>query len=618
MLLLAIPFVHCKSLKPFKEDKVIESIIKRSIDENQLRGIVLLNLVPSQCCKGQDFIVKLEEIKRHITRSTTATILNINKYYHPSVDRYLANVSIPFPYSSTPVIKPNFLANDRVILVITFDAGWLSRDAELDRTVRRYQWLFSSTQAVSRTLLMSIVQKKTVFRSAELLQQVNDDGSTYCNADLLEILMIHKGSDCKYTVYQFNPFLKGSFNSSEYSAKTKFFNSLSENLHKHEFKIMHTHGYHLGLKRFDYVWSSVQVVYPIGTCLNKLNGTVRTYSQEEWEGYSFCDFTSLTTHETKLDYINTKIAATNPRTVYFLAPALYETKESIDHVSIVLNLIATAAIIAIFWFSSVWFEFDSLAWHPIMIFSMIIGVGNPRNQVKIAESICLFCLFSVGFFAGSHLLSGITDAKVTRGEEKRLSTIDDLAKNNLTLVFLYFVTRLNDFTGIDTHFDASLEQNRHYKDLLMFKNISLSLMPMEVMGLMFPDRITSNGVVLARKSNIVHCSLGCDWIVKRRNNPILHSLSYLLMRFYESGLDSASKQEMVKENKYDIKVNTHKLYRTRVEDAIIEAILEIDQMALNSNDESIAFNLWLMLGVCYLSMLSALAVEILIMSRSKK
>lgn len=283
---------------------------------------------------------------------------------------------------------------------------------------------------------------------------------------------------------------------------------------------------------------------------------------------------------------------------FYIIPTLYDDIENKSYTVPVLNLIVICIIVMTFKFYSKYFHFDSLTWHPIVAFSMIIGVSNTRDPVRFGETIVFMSLISVGFFFGGDLISGLFEVKFVQRIERKMETVDDVTKNNVTFIFFHSSEKqgLQGFSNVK--WKRGLRNRNMYMNMLLYKNGTVPWLG-ALAGLPCPERFMINREVYAEQSKTKHSSSAEFRYVLPCNCPWLHQMNYNLLKYYENHFEKT--QEM---NVLQFYLKNHV-----IKDSIQMVILKIEE---ESEDEIENLdNMWVIVATSNVLSIFILIVEIL-------
>lgn len=580
---------YCK-INYLKKDRAIKSIFENIISQNKLVGFVVCNL----CKKGdRENMVKLNEIMRRITGRVS--IVSLNQKVLSRIKIYTKNITRFHKKNheiEIPLLREDLVAGDRVHLITMIS----STSYPSIRDLRKLYFLFSSVQGEPKMLLISLGRTKFKKYKPFLSGMVKKGGYSI---DVLEMLRNRLNTSYKYTVIQFNPF-SDKMMTAKYSKKTKFFARFEKNLYRRKFTAEM-----LGPHRRKFVWGTGQQkvmymgmylisAYPLEIAFSKLNATLDYLQETKYPDINFvrCDCFPHIDH--------THIYPPKVRSFYFMIPCLYDEVHTESYTLVASSLLTIATIVAIFWAWSKFFECSNQTWFPLVIFSMIIGLANPRSPTRTAELFPFISLILVGFFFGCDLIQGLCSYTVVQRTERRLETLDDLKASNISLAFIGKPVNTwsrYDLSKINWISVEPAQNGIHFQYLVMYKNVSVSPCYLESMGVTFPDRITSNCDNLARKSNIKDFTTGQKFVIDR-NRPWLHHLNYNMLRFYECSLDRMPKATAFQASLYDYSVGRY----------IQKAISNVNQSSSKSELDTKYLSILIVLGV-FLSLI-VLLIEV--------
>lgn len=527
-LLISLQLSFCNYFKASKRDTVLKSAFQNLIVDNKLNGFLVCNLIAKN--KTSEAIAKSKEILRRIGELTT--IAQIDPAFIKNLHKFKRNFS-RFPSTRSTLIQPHVVANDRVYNLLLVNSYFLEAQKALIKNIRYLNQHFSSVQGVSKMLIVAIVDKP-FSRYGKLLRNVPVGKSYWYNIQILEVVTTRKRSVAppNYKVIRFDYFRK-VLKIARYSKNFKFFKDSMKNLRGMKLSMSHLN---------PKIWKSssgskymVEVLkeHPIATAVRQLNGSVLSNLFEERnDSFIYVDSSN------KVSIDRTSLYPTKFYLSSYIIPTLYDEIESVDVTQFFLNAIVIVFIIVVFRFYMKFFRLDPQTWQLVRTFSMIIGVSNPRNPVRFAETVSFMFLIAIGFFFGNDLIFGLFSTHMVENVERNLVTTSDVVQNNISFVFFdprekeAFKERSNL-----TWSQRARADNNLFTNMLTHKNECLPTM-IEAFGVSFPDRIVVNDVICARKSHIRSAYwMKFKWNIPR-NCPWFHRLNDNLLRFYESQLDS--------------------------------------------------------------------------------
>lgn len=579
-IILKIQILTSFDLKPANRDITTRLIIRDIISENKLKGFLICDIFNNGKTTRKD---KISDFVKYASSMTTVTFVNPKI----QVAKFLRKDKLNL-YSSDVIFTVLFL-NKKIANSKKGVLKWL--------TIARHLTL---VQSASKALIIAIINQKENNNNYKQLFREMFNGNNY-NIDVIGI----KGSTFK--VFQFDPFEK-TLKKTIYKSKFQFFNDLMKNLHHHKFHVKPIDAkvakYDWNINRLEYRIHYIPNLYPIELAITMMNGTFKYVSK--MKGKQLHDITLVKCDDLPLLRLVAFIYPVDPRAIFFILPTLYDEHHTESFDVLLTSVTVIIVIILIFWLLSRICNFDALTWDPISIFSMIIEVSNPRSPVSTSELISYMTLVFVGFFFGGDLIEGLNSVYMIQRSEKSLVTLEDIANNNITLLFVkkhkssWTQSELSKIRHVEADYNTYTRSFRH---MLHSKNISLTPFMLQMYGISVPERIIINNVVHARLSNVRDRFSSFSYILPR-NQPWLHHLSRNLMRYHESALQSLPK----------LLTNTRALRAAILEESMNANTQEgDDEESSLSSDEFKTFGLIIAFG--FVASLGCLVAEYLISKR---
>lgn len=600
MLLLIVQHSDCalrygRTLKSPKKDKVLRSVVRKIIKTNDLKGFFVLNLIRRD--KNPVVIAKSKELLREV--SSLAAVTNIDRRLNKRTERkFMRN-------RNKRLVHYHVAATDNVYFIVIVNSYQLSNIRK--NVIPQIQDLnlhYSLAQSVTKTLLVTILDKP--YRNYKyLLRSMPDklvERHYLHNIDVLEIVIRQSrkrsAPRLNYQVIQLD-FSQTILRKTKYSSRAKFFVDSMKNLHQ---RILPTHDLipHMqhfieSMKkqsRFDVTPMLALITYfPLTIIVKGLNGTLVLVNRTN-NLFFHCSKTQLTT--LSMDEKMSCLLPVKQRQKYYIAPVLYDELHEADLSGLLFSLFAMAVIIFTFKWYSEYFHFDSLTWQPMRIFSMIIGVANPRNPVRFGETLGFVLLIAVGFYAGSDIVLGLFSTKIVRNIERKLDSVEDFARNNISFEYNLEEDKQN-FPKVP---NLKWSRSGTLKDLLLYKNQCILNLDAFV-ECCHPDRIIVNNQILAKMSNIMSDTDLSFWLVPRCC-PWFHHMNYYLMAYYERNLGNTRDKKIFQS-----------LYTKKQMGTSIEDFMRSTQQESDDETEELGY-LWLLVAFGFVAPLFALAVEVLL------
>lgn len=597
-----------KRLRPFKADGVLRSALQNIIKDNKLTGLVVYNSIERNA-RGYGIKYTINELLREVVSTTTIAQMNFQVFAPKFLKKYSANVTrFHFRRKNAPVIRHNLVAGDNVYFVIIVNKQSLSnKRSPIVETFQLLHRIFSSASGIAKILVVAMGKDRLRNYKRFLMNLRNKH---IYNVDILQIVKDAKSRRFNYSVIQFSPFV-GTFSIKKYNKQIQFFPQPTKKLNGHKFYLhipcaKYIDDFKWGKdinKNTEYITIYLPYVYALELAVRNMNGSLKFY-KPKFISKTFPDFYygNNIGEFPKID--ETVIYPSEIRHVNFIVPTLYDEVQVECYSMLIASLLAIIAIITIFRAWSKFFRLDPVAWHPIVIFSMIIAVPNPRNPLRFAVTTAFMILILAGFFYGSELIFGLSSGTIVQKVERRLENVDDLRENNVTLAFLDFsvIWKKDELKRIK-HVRIDIKELRKYwVQLLLYKNVSLTTLYIEILSFSAPDRVASNGIVFGRKSNIEDRLIGLTRILPHRNAPWLHYVRYVIHKTHETNLFSMPK--LIK-----LKSQMHKIMESFVNDIMLSVVQQESKESLE--------NPWLILLCGYLFALSTLLIENILLRHNR-
>lgn len=350
----------------------------------------------------------------------------------------------------------------------------------------------------------------------------------------------------------------------------------------------------------------VRELYPVETALAKLNVTCKFILMKHRRKNDKYDVHFCSCHVPLVS--KPVLYHPQPMPANFYAPCIYDSVEEKFYGTLLFSAFALISSLLVFWIVSRSFHLDGLTWDPFVIFSMIIGIANPRGPVHFGETLWFSTLVATGFLAGGEMIFGMTSVTISSQVERKVDTLTDLIDNNVT--FVYYPPLLdkssNDWTKdskriklIELKSTRYDEFNRYLRDMICNKNVSLTTSMLHIMSAKLPQRLRIGGETLARESRVNEFSL--EMCVKvERGMPWTEKFRYNFMKFHECYLSHLP----IVEYKSDL------IFRLAIGDAIEAAnIANLDRE--DRLTEPVENYYLLLLTGCSLSLL-VLSIEVIV------
>lgn len=551
-------------LKPcVGQEQVLSQVLRDVVSQNKLKGLLLLNTIYRN--ESKSAVSSVNHLFRHASALTTVVYVNDNF----EQNCYLRNISRLNPRGKKKILMhSNLVTTDSTFSIATMDHSWLVYHKKwITRCVRVMRQYFCSIQGVSKTLLIFMVNKR-FSKYESLLRRLAK--ASYTNIDVLEVQRNPKTrSYYKFRLVQFNPY-DNTLTNRPYKPGMPIFLNLANDLHNTKLIVQTDLQEQVIIKNWtpckNYTGYSClyyfRILYSLETALTQMNASWRhlLYRKLPHRHYYDMSFMPCGIFPRAPEVDTTFIYPAHAEASYFMAPSFYDeiTRQTYDVLLSSLFLIIISIFIFCLW--SRWFEFDRQTWEPMMVFSMIISVGNPRDPVRAGEYVMFMCLITVAFFFGSDWISGLTEITISTKEERRVQTLDEVRANNITLAFCK-VHRLSwtdkelgslKYKVIGDDFESSRKLYEHVTDMLKHQNLSLSTHILNLLDVQVPQKISMIGKVYARLSFIKESSYTGDMIlaVWKRNRAWLNRLNNNLLRFNEYRLKNHPVRSYEKYNIY--------------------------------------------------------------------
>lgn len=527
-------------LRPYRSDKILQSVLRDVISQNQLKGFVIFNMAIGKMPEVVES--KINDIYRHTTQMTT--VASLGRRYQYKIARFIQNTTRFTTWKGQYLVKSNLALRDNIYMIVIIYNYFSST------SIRRqllYCEKFVARQSVTKILLIFLVHKSygkykamltTLTRSDNNAEYAYYSGGIY-NAIVLEIVInVNCSSEkSRYKIFHYNH-SNDLFKSFKYKKGIEMLpSSTRSDLHGRLIKMPRAKPMNLHLYYMTY--------YPVDLAIKKLNASLRliTDNRKNHGSFDLCPYS----FDPKPRIYDAMITPSLLRPSLFMAPSFYDETQQETYGMWLLSLLTICWTIACFWFCSKFFKYDRLTWDPTIVFSMIISVGNPRNPMGTSESMLFFTLIMVGFFFGSDLITNLTTVSIKESVERPMETWEDLQANNITLVH-YWVARDNKYAWehmrnlrhISIQTDLGGNFMKYFKHMLWFKNVSLTSQILIIQSHNVPQRFVVKGEVQIRLTGIIERYTGFLYLM-RPNRPWFYSLSYYLSQVFESQLERPPK-----------------------------------------------------------------------------
>lgn len=533
-----------KRFKPLQRDLQLQLTIKNVVSQNNIKGFIIFNFIVEK----RSFIVRqAQDVIRQATKVASVACIKYplknHKRYYRNISRFgAANKKYMFVHH-----RLTFSGDTFAIFII--DHNWLKKKASLINWLETLFMFFQSRHDVSKALVIAVVDKKSSTYKQVFVSLTNKQ---IYQTNILEVRRNWKSfkESFNYSVVEWNPYVK-KCRRKTVRCKNIFSPDLESNLNRHQFIVQSMFDKLYKLSEVKTLKSAAMLdlfdLYPFATAVKQLNASCKFVQCTKATINSYKDF-HLVRYGEFPRAPDLSSAVLNPMYVqpdYFLAPSLYEARNDSSLGSLTSCLLMVAALIFIFWAISRLHRYDTLTWEPIVVFSMIISTANPRNPVRLRETVMFLCLISVGFFVGNDLIFGMTSTTIYRREENPIESLEDIQNNNITM-YLYQVRDKRQNWGSDALSKLKMVQLslytktkwsvENFKNMLVHRNVCLSTVWLSRLGVDIPQRIIIDSEVCARRTYVNEVYFGCTAVVYHHNIPCFNKLKYNLMRFHENSL----------------------------------------------------------------------------------
>lgn len=578
----------CARLKFAKRDRVLKSVLRKIVDANELNGFLVCNFILQK--RNAEVVAKSQELLREASSCATVVKGDCSLADDRTFRRFMRN-----PVKD--LVHYHVAATGKVYIIIILDSGWLLQNIDNPfEAIRFFNLHYSTRLSVTKTLVVTILDKPYKFYK-RLLRKVPVKSFYFYNIDVLEIVIRRNRKRAaprvQYRVIRFD-FFKKNLRVTKYSRKTKFFPDKMKNLHGLKLTMRRYPNFNSNNNNDMYrQFGNLMIHYPFECVVKQLNGTP-IFVGPKYNSFA-CHSINLNIRD---DITTNTLISAKSLSICYVVPVLYDEVQGTDYRQIGFNLIALIAIIFIYQKLRDYLHFDTQTWQLTRIFSMIIGIANPRNPVRFGETVAFALLIAVGFFAGSDIIFGLFSANVVQKVERQLETVEDVIRNNIS--FGYSVIEEKErFEMIPNVNWFKIEKVHVFDNLLTYKNESV-VSTSEYFSLPFPAKVMVNSKIHARRSNIHHSfSTYHVWLVARCC-PWLQNMNYCLMRYYESFIEKTRETNRIQELlvRLEMKVPIEKLTLKLQEESEVKT-------------EDIAGGLWSLIALGVVLPLFVLAIEVI-------
>lgn len=469
---------------------------------------------------------------------------------------------------NNPMEISSILASDNVLFVSVVYGTDLYRFHQRMEYVIKFYDHFKLLQSLPKFLVVTVSRYQKQFQPySEVLKLIFK--KMHLDVEILQVVVHvtekgerHKSCTHSFAIHQsVNPFSK-SYIDKIYNAKHVWFKEKTKNLHRFKLscglvansKAQAKFFIEGKLKINKQSWAFLRIMKTylfVKTLMTAMNCTFTAIPIDlSKKAIEACDIgifnpALIVAHKKMCTceiFIPGKLSDTMHHVLY--APSLYDRSIEFKYDLFVRAVVLLLSTIFAIQISSRLFNFDRNTWWPIMIFSMILNLPNPRQPATNSET-SLFCVvILLGFFFASDLISGVTENCLIRETERYIYDIEDIKRNNLTILLplrlkSYRETTYESILGTSkVIYRTSLDGN-DLRDLLYHKNVCI---PSNIFTNHLPDEIGSRSRIMiankvhARKCNVI-VSYTSNWYTLRRNFLLFHRIADICWRSGETGVD---------------------------------------------------------------------------------
>lgn len=594
---LILTMSNCRHLKSVEKDDKIKLILNQILVQHRLTGFLIFSTDTHEANSDCKFVFR--NIVRQATKLTTIALMNRNIIKNPA--RYTKNISRfnEIHKSLSPLQFLTTAASDNVCLIFIVESTTYTRKTLL-LYIEKYHLILSSPQRVPKMLLVLMAR-----RGFNSHRKVLESSKRKCVVDILEIKKSVKSSTVRfsYNIIQYNPYTRQLKLLMFRYNDTRLLSDLSNNLRRHKLIVSFRYSRIKAHNRFIRFMHK-RYGYVVEVAIMKLNGTVAWTQGANANDPDIYLFPCLKLPLLCQSYIYPSYSK-SPR---FILPVIYDEFYFDTYETLITCSMAMILLLIILWLFRRYYSFNDETWHSIIAISIILGVSITKNPVHKAEYLMFMLLTTVGFFFASDLVNGLTSVAVPQTFERDLQTIDDVSRNNITLLLL-----------IDTHGLISKycnKSNVKYKlvgknskmyydaieQMLRLRDVSISSQLLELAGTYVPQKIIINNVVYARLSNINDEDHNLVYAMKR-NQLWFHRFNYYYLKFHECALNYLPKDKSYRDYCYYF---FFEKYIKRFQSEVIEETA--------TSTQELDSNLWLIIVLGSVLALSALLIENFILS----
>lgn len=429
------------------------------------------------------------------------------------------------------------------LYIVSFDGNsGMQFEQKLSNLARLY-YFFMPLQGTIKLLLINVGFKRADKFYRQLLYRMSLD------FEILEIL-ICRSKKVKYKMFTANTF-NNQYRIRTWKSGYKWFANNNKNLHRTQLRVVSRlaipynqylkfkHKFSKLTKQKQHLYLAVAfTLHPLTTVVQQLNATsvfigrnVRTWDMK---------YPTLGSPEAALQYRYAKPYCFSSN--YMINPILYnDPVEYYDFGNVLHKWLTLSLLVIIISIFTWWLKCDRRTLAPELILGMVFGIGNPRKPVGLAETLMFYSVVAVGIFFGSDLVSGLTDNTMTSKTEKTLVSWQDLTKNNITALLTYLPKKCtcsydsSEITNSKVKY-KDFRKFDHFCAMFIYKNVSVSSVPLRSVNLRVPEKIVVNNQLYARYSNILEHLYTEYWLLENLAFGLLDVISDIHWRFVECGL----------------------------------------------------------------------------------
>lgn len=562
LLLQIVVLVNCKprvKLKRFQKDRTIERIVKEIKSSSAIEDFMV-------CTDSLDRSPTLRQVRNEFLHQIgkNSTVTSVSNAYQKA--SRLAKKNFHKLSRHIRVSEKNCLCNSRdyyeqqrviatdktlIVYILSISKLQSTNIPQMYALMHTINMAFASPQSTPKVLLVFVTKQK--FKQYDSMLHALFRGTSedkfvmLLNINILEISPKRKtkfGVAFDYNVFQLNPFTR-KFAKGQWKSGFKWYPDKLQNCKKFKLNVK-------DIKQLEYIPNAHFLPNRDGwvTISKIMNITIRFRNNEDDRNcWLIC--TDDLIFGSKIFAISKPITFYRSRT---LVPVIYDITPKSNVTTILLHLLVTAFIVAIFWFFAWLYHFDFITWSTTEIFKLIFGGSTARIITRPAEVALFLCIITAGFFFGGELISGLTTSAIDEETPRIIESLEDLKQNNVTFAYCSAKKmpkncKCNGFgallsSGVNLTYVGQLTPKNLFsilRNVVRYQNTSLSLFNLDLLGPIMPETITIKDKLLAKKADIPEAFKMYSYVSTKVNDPFIHRISDIIQRYGECRVRRNSK-----------------------------------------------------------------------------